>query len=82
MSGCDCVVLLCHNMYFKFNGDFYLQTGGTAIGTSLAPNYANLFMDKFETKALANYPLKPLIWKRFIDDIFMVGLNSGNLLNI
>ena len=41
------------------------------MGTYLAPKYANLFMDKFETKALANYPLKALIWKRFIDDIFM-----------
>ena len=42
------------------------------MGTSVAPNYANLFMDKFETKALAGFPLKPLTWKRFIDDIFMI----------
>ena len=40
--------------------------------TALAPNYANLFMDRFETKALNNYPLKPLIWKRFMDDIFLI----------
>ena len=50
-------------MNFSFNGDHYLQTGGTAMGTSLAPNYANLFMDRFETKALDGYPLKPLTWK-------------------
>ena len=42
------------------------------MGTALAPNYANLFMDRFETKALEKYPLKPLIWKRFIDDIFLI----------
>ena len=59
-------------MNFTFNGDHYLQTGGTAMGTSLAPNYANLFMDRFETKALAGFPQKPLTWKRFIDDIFLV----------
>ena len=59
-------------MNFTFNGDHYLQTGGTAMGTSLAPNYANLFMDRFETKALAGFPLKPLTRKRFIDDCFMV----------
>ena len=29
-------------------------------------------MDRFETEALNNYPLKPLIWKRFIDDIFLI----------
>ena len=28
--------------------------------------------DRFETKALNNWPLKPLIWLRFIDDIFMI----------
>ena len=48
-------------MYFDFNGDHYLQIGGTAMGTALAPNYANLFMDKFETKALDKYYLIPLI---------------------
>ena len=39
-------------MNFNFNVDHYLQTGGTAMGTAAAPNYANLFMDRFETKAL------------------------------
>ena len=64
--------LVLHSMSFSFNGDHYLQTGGTTMGTATAPNYANLFMDRFETKALANWPLKPLIWLRFIDDIFMI----------
>ena len=68
----DLLKLVLHNMYFDFNGEHYLQIGGTAMGTALAPNYANLFMDKFETKALSNYHLKPLIWKRFIDDIFLI----------
>ena len=27
---------------------------------------------RFEIKALCNYPLQPLIWKRFIDDIFLI----------
>ena len=59
----DLLKLVLHSMNFNFNGDHYLQTGGTAMGTSLAPNYANLFMDRFETKALEGYPLKPLTWK-------------------
>ena len=42
------------------------------MDTALAPNYANLFMDRFETKALANFPQKPLIWKRFIGDVFLI----------
>ena len=68
----DLLNLILHNMYFEFNDEFFLQIGGTAMGTELAPNYANLFMDMFENKALDNYPLKPLIWKRFIDDIFLI----------
>ena len=68
----DLLSLVLHNMNFEFNGEHYLQTGGTAMGTSVAPNYANLFMDRFETKALEGYHLKPLTWLRFIDDIFMI----------
>ena len=64
--------LVLHSMNFTFNEDHYLQTGGTAMGTALAPNYANLFMDRFETKALDGWRIKPTIWLRFIDDIFMI----------
>ena len=48
----DLLTLVLHNMNFQFNGEHYLQTDGTAMGTSVAPNYANIFMDRFETKAL------------------------------
>ena len=62
----DLLKLVLHSMNFTLNGDHYLQTGGTAMGTALPPNYANLFMDRFETKALDGYPLKPLTWKCFM----------------
>ena len=42
------------------------------MGTKVAPTYANLFMDVVETKFLQTTTLKPLVWKRFIDDIFAV----------
>jgi hypothetical protein len=29
---------------FTFNGDHYLQINGTAMGTKMAPSYANIFM--------------------------------------
>ena len=44
--------LVLQSMNFTFNDDHYLQVGETAMGTGVAPNYANLFMDRFETKAL------------------------------
>ena len=64
--------LVLHSMNFTFNEEHYLQVGGTAMGTALAPNYANLFMDRFETNALKNWDKKTLLWLRFIDDIFMI----------
>ena len=66
--------ILRHN-YFDFNGEHFLQTMGTAMGTASAPNYANIYMGYFEQTALSKAPnnLQPLIWKRFIDDIFSSG---------
>ena len=50
------------------------------MGTGVAPNYANLFMDRFEAKALNNWPDKPLVWLRFIDEIFLVWTHGENKL--
>ena len=35
---------------FQFNGQNYLQTGGTAIGTKAAPDYVINTLGKFEAK--------------------------------
>ena len=42
------------------------------MGTRMAHAHANLFMGKFEQQAIDNSSLKPFIWRRFIDDIFMI----------
>ena len=71
-------VVLTSN-YFDFNGKQYHQISGTALGTKLAPSYANLFMTKFEQNHVYTYHLQPTLWKRFIDDIFLIwphGMNS------
>ena len=60
------------NNYFDFNDKYYYQISGTAMGTKLAPSYANLFMTKFEQNYVYTYHLQPTLWKRFIDDIFMI----------
>ena len=57
---------------FSFNNEHYLQKYGTAMGTRIAPSHANFFMGKFEQQAIDNSLLKPFIWWRFIDDIFMI----------
>ena len=60
------------NNYFEFNGQIKQQISGTAIGTKFAPPYACLFMDKIETAFLETQQLQPLVWFRYIDDIFFI----------
>ena len=57
---------------FDFNGKHYLQTGGTAMGTKVAPSFANLFMADFEDTWVYNQPIQPRTWLRYIDDILIV----------
>ena len=57
---------------FEFDTKLYLQTLGTAIGTKMAPSYANIFMAVLEEDFLAKSHLKPQIWLRYIDDVFMI----------
>lgn len=64
--------LSLENNDFQFNDKCYLQTWGTAMGKKFAPNYANLFMAQWERGALAKCPLKPLVYKRYLDDIFVI----------
>ena len=60
------------NNHFEFYGKQYHQLSGTAMGTTLAPSYANLFMTKFEEKYVYTYPPQKTLCKRFIDDIFLI----------
>lgn len=55
---------------FQFDGNFYLQVKGTAMGQKFAPAYANIFMAQWETSALQKCSKKPLYYFRFLDDIW------------
>lgn len=65
---------LMHN-YFTFNGDFYLQLQGMAMGANFAPSYANLAMGFWENKYIHhNNPFSANItfFGRYIDDIIII----------
>lgn len=49
-----------------------MQQTGTAMGTKMAPTYANLFMGHLEEQMLEQTTLKHLLWFRFIEDIFFL----------
>ncbi|CAM5130490.1 unnamed protein product [Natator depressus] len=66
-----CDFVLTHN-YFTFGDNVYLQISGTAMGTLMAPQYANIFMADLEQRFLSSRPLTPLLYLRYIDDIFII----------
>ena len=60
---------------FEFNGQFYKQTSGVAMGTKMGPSFACLFMGYLEQQIIESYPGPlPEFIRRFIDDFF--GLSS------
>ena len=63
--------LILQENSFQFNGKNYLQTHGTAMGTKMAVAFSNIFMNKVEMEILSQSLFKPLVWKRYIDDIFL-----------
>ena len=64
------------NNYFEFDRSVYQQVSVTAIGTKFAPPYACIFMDRLENSFLETQSLKPLVWLRYIGDIFFIWTHS------
>ena len=73
---CHLIQLILQSNTMKFMNKFYHQIKGTAMGTPMAVNYANLFMAKFEEDMLDDYQqihgTQPLTWLRYIDDVFFI----------
>ena len=54
---------------FEFNGQFFDQISGVAMGTKMGPSYACLFMGHFEHRVEKEYTGRlPEFYKRYIDD--------------
>ena len=64
--------IVLKNNIFQFDEKTFKQVRGTAIGTKFAPPYSILFMAELEEKILNASEKKPMIWWRYIDDIFFI----------
>ena len=60
------------NTYFLFQGRYYEQVHGAAMGSPISPLIANLFMEEFDVKALSASPHHHHLWLRFVGDIFVI----------
>ena len=65
--------LVLENCVFSFQGNFFKQLHGAAMGSPCSPVVANIYMEYFEDLALGpELPIPIKEWKRYIDDIFSI----------
>ena len=65
-----CMRLILEHNVFEFEGVYFHQIVGTAMGTPFAPPYANLFMFGLEWDILQTLGSAVYFYTRYIDDTF------------
>ncbi|KAJ8942410.1 hypothetical protein NQ318_014457 [Aromia moschata] len=69
-------VVELYRVLLNYNGEYFQQLEGKAMGNSLSPFIANLFMIKDK------FGYFPRVWFRYVDDIFAVFDTKANVLVI
>ena len=69
------------NNDFEFKGEFYLQVLGMGVGKKYAPGLANIYLLNFDQKAMHGFRIKPILFLRYLDDIFFIWPGNKDDLN-
>ena len=65
------LIVCTQESHFQFDGKYYDQIDGVAMGSPLGPLFANAFMSNFENKHMEKLQeLGVVKWWRFVDDVF------------
>lgn len=66
------------------DGSLYRQIDGVAMGSPLGPAFANFYMANLENNILdnGNHSLKPLLYRRYIDDILVIVNSEKDVLDL
>jgi hypothetical protein len=77
------LLLFCtQNVQFLFNGTFYRQIDGVAMGSPLGPLLANFFMSYIEEKAAPLIRKHAVHYTRYVDDTFILARSPDDILNL
>lgn len=68
----DLLNIIIKNNDFDFNGKTYLQCKGVSMGRSFCPALANLYLLDFDQQAMHSFKIKPILFFRYLDDIWGV----------
>ena len=68
--------------FFVFDGEYYIQVDGVAMGSPLGPTLPNAFLCYYDKKWLRECPEKflPNVYKRYVDAIFVTFHSYSQLL--
>ena len=58
--------------WFTYNGMFYRQTDGVAMGGPASSVVAEIFMQSHDKRALSTFLSPPKVYERFVDDTFCI----------
>ena len=73
--------LCTKSLHFSFNGRFFQQVDGVAMGSPLGPVIANIFMAELEEQLVPTLGEKMSIWLRFVDDTFTL-IKEKDIVNV
>lgn len=57
---------------FVFEDEVWIQASGVAMGKAFGGSFCNVYLGEWEATALACSPLRPSLWLRYQDDIFLL----------
>ena len=58
--------------YLRFRGKYFKQIFGTAMGSPVSVVVADLVMEDVEERGMKCFGQPPRMWKRYVDDTFVV----------
>ena len=68
--------------FYSPEGKLYVQRDGVAMGSALGPLFSNFYMGHLEQEVINKKIIKPHIYSRYVDDIFLQINNKQEIIDL